>query len=277
MKASSKGFLSLLLVIVLSVFTIGLWCALAPEPALAPPAVYNVFLTTDTPGAPFPGMPGELRWAINSANANAVFYDTIIFSIPAPPLTPVTITPTAPLPAITDPVLIDGYTQPTSLPPAAPGTAVILVELDGSLAGMSNGLTFNPGSAGSQVRGLAINRWNGDGIEIDGVAGVVVDGNYIGTDWTGALPLPNSTGVEIASRLGPANGNVIGGSTPANQNVISGNLGFGVVIDNSAGNFVQGNLIGTNAAGITPVPNGAAGILLYNAASANTIGGATPV
>ena len=72
--------------------------------------------------------------------------------------------------------------------------------------------------------------------------------------------------------------NRIGGLTAAARNVISGNQGTGVVLQNSTatGNLVQGNYIGINAAGTAALPNTAAqgGITLRDGASGNTIGGA---
>ena len=67
--------------------------------------------------------------------------------------------------------------------------------------------------------------------------------------------------------------NTIGGSAPGARNVISGNALEGVRIYNSAGaTVVQGNYIGTNAAGTAAVGNGGDGVHIMNAG--NTIGGA---
>src|SRR5215471_8180988 len=53
---------------------------------------------------------GSLRQAILSANASAGVADTITFNIPG--TGPFTITPLTALPTVTDPLVIDGYTQP---------------------------------------------------------------------------------------------------------------------------------------------------------------------
>jgi hypothetical protein len=72
-----------------------------------------------------------------------------------------------------------------------------------------------------------------------------------------------------------AQDNTIGGSTPGQRNVISGNLEEGVSISGSAttGNVVKGNYIGTNAAGTAGLPNGAQGVAIGPDAQDNTIGG----
>src|SRR5437016_5283227 len=85
-------------------------------------------LNTDDSG------PGSLRQAITDANAtpNAGGADQIHFNISGAGVH--TISPASALPAITDPVVINGYTQPG----ASPNTlnigdnAVVLIELNGT-------------------------------------------------------------------------------------------------------------------------------------------------
>ena len=264
MKATSRSsavvLLVALLVVCASAFTLLLW------PGKAQAAGYVVTLTSDTlPN----GVAGELRWAINSANGTPGVPDTISFNILNPGLQ--TISPLAPLPAITDTVFIDGYTQPGSAPPG-PGTpATILIELDGTLAGAADGLSFQVGANGSQVRGLAVNRFSQNGISIQNANNVTVDGNHIGTDGLGATPLPNAQyGVYVWGT-----GNTVGGVNPSNRNVISGNGLTGVIIYISSGNNVEGNYIGTDAAGTAALPNSGDGVLVTNNSTGNTIGGTT--
>ena len=65
---------------------------------------------------------------------------------------------------------------------------------------------------------------------------------------------------------------MIGGSASGAGNVISGSLFSGIeVIAGAFDNFIEGNLIGTDPAGMTPIPN-QTGIFLD--ASGNTVGGA---
>src|SRR6185436_17072647 len=67
-------------------------------------------------------------------------------------------------------------------------------------------------------------------------------------------------------------GNLIGCTVPEERNIISGNGAQGVELENTAGNFVQGNFIGVAADGHTPLGNGAAGVEVCDNASFNLIG-----
>ena len=77
-----------------------------------------------------------------------------------------------------------------------------------------------------------------------GATGNVIQGNFIGTDATGTVAL-NASGEGITVR-GAIN-TIIGGTTPAARNIISGN-GRGISVDGGTTNLlIQGNYIGTNA------------------------------
>jgi hypothetical protein len=73
--------------------------------------------------------------------------------------------------------------------------------------------------------------------------------------------------------------NPIGGPAPGAGNVISGNGDRGVWLGSGADHVVQGNLIGTNSLGETPVPNATSGITIDGATtgshtlSANVVSG----
>ncbi len=122
---------------------------------------------------------------------------------------------------------------------------------------------------------------NNNGINLLGsnTVGNVIQGNYIGTDASGSVKIPNHTGV-IATALngGFSVSNVIGGSVHGAGNLISGNVTVGVYINGSAGNTVQGNFIGTDATGLLALGNGASGTGggLSVSGSGNIIGGAVP-
>ena len=220
----------------------------------------------------------SLREAITAANANAGT-DTIAFDIPGGG--PHTIAPTSALPTITDPVIIDGYTQSgASENTNGPGlglNTVLKIELDGTSAGaFVSGLVIAAGT--STVRGLAINRFPETGIVlVTGSDKASIEGNFIGTDVAGSVDLGNTTGIIVATP-----DNKIGGTDPSERNLISGNgagaVGHGVVLLGSAatGNLVQGNLIGVNAAGLAALGNERNGVVM-NDAPDNTVGGLTAV
>ncbi len=98
----------------------------------------------------------------------------------------------------------------------------------------------------------------------------VIEGNRIGTNAGGTAAVSNfQYGVLLHQCNAPAE---IGGTTAGARNIISGNGGTGVAIE-SDGNRVEGNYIGTDAAGTGQIGNGF-GIQL-SAANNNTIGGTT--
>jgi titin len=68
---------------------------------------------------------------------------------------------------------------------------------------------------------------------------------------------------------------VIGGTTPAKRNVISGNGSAGVWIfgGDGSGNVVQGNYIGTDSSGTTALANDDDGVRISLDASDNLVGG----
>gem|GEM_PF-441485 len=213
--------------------------------------------------------PGSLRQAILDANASPGT-QTITFNIPGAGVH--TITPASALPTITDPVIIDGYTQPgASKNSLATGSdAVLLVELNGASAGAStNGLVITGGN--SEVHGLVINRFGGDGVRLLFGGGNTISGNFIGTNAAGTTALGNSNGILIDNGSG---GNIIGIPEFAERNVISGNSAMAVWIRNSGANsnVVQNNYVGTNAAG-TAALNNQNGIVVQGGAQNNTVGG----
>ena len=122
----------------------------------------------------------SLREAITYANSHSG-QDTITFDIGGGGLQ--TIRPLWSLPEITDPVTIDGTTQPGY-------AGQPLIEIDGSLASAgAHGLWITAGD--STVRGLVINRFSGNGIVVLTNGNNVIEGNYIGTDATATLDQGN--------------------------------------------------------------------------------------
>ena len=116
------------------------------------------------------------------------------------------------------------------------------------------------------IRGLVVNRFSSDGIRITAEnTGVRIEGNFIGTDPSGTIDLGNVLGVDIASGV---DGTIVGGTTTAARNLISGNDFAGVFIQPATtGTKVQGNLIGTKKDGIGRLGNAGAGVSIPGTAA----------
>ena len=102
-----------------------------------------------------------------------------------------------------------------------------------------------------------------EGVDVHsaGLTGVVIKGNYIGTNAMGTAAVPDgdvsnaqSGGLKLAG-----DGTIVGGSLPGEGNLVSGNINFGVRILGDS-NVVYGNLIGTNAAGTAGIANSGPGV-----------------
>jgi len=155
--------------------------------------VFTVTNTDDTG-------PGSLRQAILDSNASPPpppgTSNLIVFNISGSGVH--TIVPATQLPDITQPLEIDGYTQPGSSPntnpPGQGDNAVILIELSGAIAPPgSSGLSIQADECG--VRGLVINQFQADAIDIGSgsfsASDGVIEGNFIGTNATRTAALPN--------------------------------------------------------------------------------------
>ena len=208
---------------------------------------------------------GSLRQAILDTNAH-VGQARIVFALGT---TPNFIAPLTALPTITNPVIIDGSTQP-----GYAGTP--LIEIDGVLAGASAGFDITAGN--TTVRGLSFLRWQQEAIVLRGAGNDTIAGNYLGLRTNGTTVL-GTQGEGVVLYAG-SNNNTIGGTTAADRNVISGNTTRGVDISGasggSSGNLVVGNYIGTDYTGTVAIGgHSIAGVGLSNGATNNTIGGTT--
>jgi CSLREA domain-containing protein len=232
-------------------------------------AMITVNSTADPGDGTCDGTECTLREAIAAANADGGT-DTIEFDIAG--AGPHTISPGSALPTITDPAILDGYTQwgasPNTNATSSGLNPTLMLELNGTNAGAgTDGLTITAGS--STVRGLVINHFAGDGIELATSGSNAIEGNYIGTDVTGATDAGNAmAGVRISG----SSNNSIGGVTPMTRNLISGNSSYAVWISggSATGNQIRGNILGTSAAGTAKLPN-LAGVLITG--GNNTVGG----
>ncbi len=222
---------------------------------------------------------GSLREAITDVNADTS-PGIIDFNITGGG--PQTIIPTSPLPTITNPVTIDATTEP-----GYAGTPI--VQINGSqifypkttppnstpIPGV-NGLTIQAGS--TTIKGLAINRFTGNGIAINGNGRNVIQSDYLGTDLTGLNGLGNGQdGIYVAN----SRDNLIGGTTAGLGNLISANGGSGIELTSTSGqgvvggNIIEGNLIGTDMTGTGDLGNTFDGVTV-NTSNNNTIGGTQP-
>lgn len=218
-------------------------------------ATFEVTTTADS-GA------GSLRAAITSANLTTAV-DDISFNIPG--TGPFTITPLTALPDITQPLRIDGYTQPGAMPnsntPSAGGlNGTLMIELSGVNLPNGTGLDFNSSTLTDEnlVRGLVINRFS-VGISRFAGAPIRIEGCYIGTDIDGgSVPAAMDDAIHIRF----AGAERIGGTNPDQRNLISGarrssdSSGIQLFrINAAAAPIIQGNLIGTDRLGSSALAN----------------------
>jgi large repetitive protein len=213
---------------------------------------------------------GSLGWAIDQVDADASDStsrpDTIKFDIPGQG--PFLIQLSQSLPAITNPVIIDGFSEPGAHPNTLTrgDNAIIQIQVDGSFIGGSNGLVLAAGD--STINGLSLTDFN-SAIVVSGVSGDHISGNFLGVRPTGYNTGSNDFGVQISD----GSSNSIGGAAPAARNLISGNNNWGIQIsDGSTDNVVAGNEIGTNLTGSGTMRNGNGGVSVLDSPD-NTIGG----
>ena len=148
-----------------------------------------------------------------------------------------------------------------ALPNGGDGVAVLAGAQDNTIGGTANVISGNLGN-GVHVAGGAS-------------SGNAVRGNLIGATLSGLAVLPNGKNGVF---LDGAKNNTVGGTTPADRNVISGNSSDGVLVANAGatGNVVAGNFVGFGTDGATLLPNGLVGVHVGSAANDNTIGGTDP-
>ena len=110
----------------------------------------------------------------------------------------------------------------------------------------------------------------------------MIAGNYVGTNGPGAddpgtIAVPNRFGIVVEAS---STGNTIGGSSPLERNLISGNALDGITLEtagfgaSTSDNEVFGNYVGTDALGGAALGNGGTGIDVEG--HDNSIGAAAP-
>ncbi len=173
-------------------------------------------------------------------------------------------------------------------------------EAGGEVALGNTGDGIGTDASGDTIGGTAAGAGNvisgneGDGIDLEqrighspaGASGVLIEGNQIGTDKSGTLPIPNQYGVVIGAY---ASSNTVGGAAAGARNVISSNSEAGIMLSGAQNNIVAGNRIGTDQSGMIAMGNGFDGVELVEGkaysnipftftfvpATGNTIGGLT--
>ncbi|WP_091540364.1 choice-of-anchor Q domain-containing protein [Thermoflexibacter ruber] len=146
------------------------------------------------------------------------------------------------------------------------GTADISPAQHGLWISNGNGSIIGGTSA---VERNVIGGVNQNALVLQNSSNCTVKNNYLGTNASGTASIPNNIGILI--QQGSSN-NVIGGTSAADRNLISGNSNSGIFIQDIATqlNQIQGNYIGTNASGTAAIGNNT-GISVFS--PNNIIGG----
>lgn len=243
-------------------FTIILVLVVLPQDTRAASCTITVTSERDD-GA---GSATTLREAIQQANASPNA-DVLCFAIGS---NYKTIIPQAELPMITQPVIIDGLTQPRD---STIGAQAPVIEIAGTQVAQNT--ETRPGlyitSSNVTIRGLIINRFEGDGVIATHGGSSVFEYNYIGTNSAGTIAYGNGR-----SGIGLQTSN-----NKVRNNLVSGNSGAGIAITGTGsivadGNSVTSNRVGTDITGLRAIPNASDGILLTDSGN-NTIGGTAGV
>lgn len=134
------------------------------------------------------------------------------------------IEPEESLPALTESVEINGFSQPGSrpntIPAPVPMNAINTIEISGRKV-LDNQPGISVLAPNVSIKGLTINEFKNDGIGIGGDS-LTIQGTYIGTDPSGMIDKGNTKGG--ASQLADGSTDVkFGGPEPADRVLISGN------------------------------------------------------
>ena len=147
--------------------------------------------------------------------------------------------------------------------------------IGGSVAGAHNVISGNIGP------GIHVQLTGAIDVHLNHAPANIIEGNIIGLGVSAkGVTVPGTVlgNTEDGIFLENASFTIVGGTTPLSRNTISGNGAMGIHVvglstRGAVGNLIEGNFIGTDAAGSLARPNSADGIQLDAFASANTIGG----
>jgi CSLREA domain-containing protein len=208
----------------------------------------------------------SLREAIEAAN-NTAGADTITFNIADALVGGAhTINLVSMLPTITGTITIDGSTEPDWA--SSGGKPVLVINGGGTVR---DGLQLYTGSDGSTIRGLVIQNFTEDGIDMASSGGHRIVGNRVGTSADGTTATPNNNGINLWA----SSGNQIGGSGVNDGNLLSGNYGPGLYVGGgSNNNVILGNLIGLDVTGTAALGNQWHGVYVIDSSN-NQFGGSS--
>jgi hypothetical protein len=224
---------------------------------------------------------GSILWALSQTQAH-IGPDTVLFNIPKTDAKYNgkywEIFILQPLPFITDDkTVVDGVSQ--SKNQGDTNENGLEIQLNGrECSSIVPAIKIN--SSNNSIQNLAITAFPGPGINIHGPKAQYnfVIGCHIGNDANGIQQIANAgTGIAITNG---ANNNFIGGSSKSERNIISGNLNYGINIEESSYNILINNYIGVDVTGNNPLPNGSypkkyAGVNIISESKHNKIGNGT--
>jgi parallel beta-helix repeat protein len=201
---------------------------------------------------------GSMRQAI--VNANATGGTVLIKFDIGTGCGPHTIALASALPDVTAKVIVDGFTQTGASPNDLylGDDAVLCIILDGTTHGIGNGLRVAqtaPSSTVADIIGLAFSGFGSAAIRLEGGHNHFVGGNQIG----GLVGFNFLGQVANGIVVGPGvAGVLIGGSDPANRNLVGVASNDGIVFDGASGNLdaAHDNQIINNYVGVGWNPSG---------------------
>jgi CSLREA domain-containing protein len=253
-------------------------------------ATFTVNSTSDLATDNCTGGACSLRGALTAANATPAA-DEIHFNIPqsdagfqaATQHWRISVPDGALLPSTGPSAVIDGTTQPgasanTNAPAEGGLNGVLKIEIRGSNPiGNANFAFQLIGDSPSVLRGLIISGYREAQVNIGGAGAHRIEGCYLGTDVSGnSAALLSGTQPITSGIVFTGSGDyVIGGTAPEQRNLLSGfNFAMRTGGNALASVRIQGNLVGTNAAGTAVIGN-AFGLLAFRFGN-TLIGGADP-
>jgi parallel beta-helix repeat protein len=148
-----------------------------------------------------------------------------------------------------------------------------------ALPNVDNGVFMRAANNTIERNLISGNNFDGIFIQTPQASGNRIIGNFIGTNAAGTAALGNKNDGVLLSN---APNNIVGGTTPAERNIISGNgiagagnRGVWLYDTNATGNKIIGNYIGTDVTGTIAIPNNDHGVMMQDAPN-NWIGGTAP-